>query len=127
MISNSRFAPLFLLALGLALGAVPASADTAYNYTGSDYTIAGAPYTTSMDMTWTFSVASPLSDNLNDSDISSEITSWQFTDGVGTYDSSDAILNTAEISTGSTGAIDGWDFSVTGFADFPPFIEELRE
>jgi hypothetical protein len=114
MNSKSRFAQLCLLTLGLALAAAPASADTTYVYTGNDYTSAYGLFTTSMNLTGSFTVASPLIGGLSDVDISSEIISWEFNDGVDTYGSTDPFsgLTTAQVSTGPTGAIDGWDFAV---------------
>lgn len=122
MIAKSR--TFSLLTLGLALATVSASASTLYDYTGNNYTSAdGATYTTSMNLTGSFTIGAPLGDNLSNVDISSDILSWQFNDGLLTWSSASSSLTTAVVSTDSSGTIDDWDFLAS--LVFPPYYVAL--
>jgi hypothetical protein len=111
------------MASGFALAIIPASADSFYYYTGANYTFATAPYTTSMNISGYFSVTSPLPDNsyifvadpiVGPWDI--PLTSWQFTDGVHTFDASSDLGVTGffEVyaTTNATGEIVDWEISI---------------
>lgn len=112
------------VALGIALSSAPASADTfTYNYTGVNYNYAVSPYTTSMNLTATFSVASALPASsffaieVNGEFVSGGMavpptatpTSWQFEDGVNQADESN-LQNSflVEGDTDATGRITDW-------------------
>ncbi len=102
-----------LVALGLALTTVSAHADYLYVYLGNNYTVAdGSTYTTSMSMDGAFSVVTPFSDNLSNVDVTSSIGPWILLDGEFEWNSSDATLETFDVSTDGTGAIDGWNFAI---------------
>ena len=87
---TSNFLKTLFLALGFVLAAAPVYADSyTYTYTGNDYTFAQPPYTTSMNVTGSFTLANPLPANLPVGDITALTTSWQFNDGVTIWSSSD--------------------------------------
>jgi hypothetical protein len=106
--------------------AVPLMASTIYTYTGNDFTTANAPLTTSDSVTGSFTVASPLADNLNGANILTGCVSdgcttpFSFSDGAG-----DKITNTTpgigvcscspyiDIFTDGSGNIINWDVSLT--------------
>lgn len=66
-------------------------------------------YTLNMAASATFTTAAPLAPNLTNANISGQITSFSFSDGVSTFASSDANvrLYVAEVSTSATGQITG--------------------
>jgi hypothetical protein len=108
-----NFALPCLVAFSLALTTVPAHADYLYVYLGNDYTAAdGTTFTTSMSMEGAFSVVTPFSDNLSNVDVTSSIGPWILLDGEFEWNSSDATLETFDVSTDATGAIDGWNFAI---------------
>jgi len=100
--------------------AVPLMAGTIYTYTGNDFTSATTPYTIGDSITGSFTVASPLADNLNGGNIEPSATSFSFSDGGG-----DTITNTTpgigtcscspfiDIWTDGSGNIINWDVTLT--------------
>ncbi|MGA3129480.1 MAG: hypothetical protein ABSD59_01675 [Terracidiphilus sp.] len=109
---SARLLQPLLLILGLALAAVPAFADTTYDYTGQDYTVlTTGSYNSSMSMTGSFTVASPLG---GDFSATPGLISWQFNDGVITWNWSDASIVDFSIVTNATGAIDDWFIGLSG-------------
>jgi hypothetical protein len=96
--------------------AVPLMASSIYTYTGNDFTSATAPLTTSDSVTGSFTVASPLADNLEGVNIEPSSTAFSFSDGHG-----DTLTNTTPgigvspfslnitISTNGSGNIINWD------------------
>lgn len=124
MNSKLRFALPYLLALGVVLVAVPAHADALYVYVGNNYTTAdGTIYTTNDSMDAGFGFTSPLGDNLNNMDVTSEVNAWVLSDGPNEWDSTMATLDNFNVSTDATGAIDGWNFSIQAITD--PFVFEF--
>jgi hypothetical protein len=118
MRTKFRVALFFLPVLALAVAALPACADTTYNYTGNHYTSISGVYSTSSFMSGDFTVASPLGDSLSDDNISSDLVSWELNDGYFTWNTTDAYISTFDISTNSTGAIDGWSIGIVGSSSF---------
>lgn len=91
-----------------------------YTYTGNLFEAASSPYNMTTDaVDGSFSLSSPLGDNLVDDSITASISSYSFTDGVQTFSSSSspATEETFEVSTSATGAIIAWSVSLGGPAD----------
>lgn len=100
---------------------LPVMAGTTYTYTGNDFQIAIAPYTTSDSITGWFTVAAALPDNLNDAgglfDITSQVTAFSLSDGVQTITNGNATFSQVGVVTDASGAIFAWIFgaeAVTG-------------
>lgn len=105
-----RLRSLFLSALILVLP-LPLLADTVYSYTGNPFTTYyGSPtqFTAADFVSGSFTVATPLADNLSSQLISP--TSFSFSNGIDTLSSADLNVNDAvfNVVTDSTGAIDQW-------------------
>lgn len=110
----------FLAAALLQAGAWAAT----YTYTGPAYSApdlhnftscppgtgnCGA-YTTAMAQTGSFTTAAPLPSNLNSQDITAQLTSYSFSDGLTTYSSGDPQVTLVSVSATTTGGV--LDFSV---------------
>jgi len=122
--SKLRFALPCLLALGVALAAVPAHADELYVYIGNDYTTAdGTVYTTQMSMDAGFGFTNPLGDNISNVDVTSDVNEWVLSDGFTEWDSTMGTLENFDVSTDAAGTIDGWDFSIQAIN--APFLFNL--
>ena|ERR1700733_3062473 len=94
----------FILFCGLQSAA---RASTIYSYTGSDFTFATSPYTTSDYVSGSFTTATPLADNLSMASITPSF--YSFSDGVQTFSSLSPPTDvTFEISTNASGQITGW-------------------
>ena len=101
------------LALLVCLAAlpVPMMADTTYTYTGTDFTSVDSPYTTNDSVTGSFTIASPLADNLTEQPVNP--TSYSFSDGVQTLNDSNSYFRDGSLSfqvgTDSSGNITSWN------------------
>lgn len=116
---SCRVAAAAILALSAVTGALPLMAGTTYTYTGKDFTTATGPLLTTGDsITGSFTVSSPLADNLDE--VSITPTSFLFSDGLQTFSSSDPNIGVCacspffgNFSTDGSGNIIGWDVSLT--------------
>ena len=81
-----------LLALVFLVSGYQASAEI-YTYTGQNYNVATAPYTTAMSITGTITTSGPIPPNSVSLDITGLITSWSLNDGVVTLNNGNATLN----------------------------------
>jgi hypothetical protein len=97
------------ISVGLFLLGVSHAAATTYTYTGNDFTVAGAPYTTSDSVSGYFTVATPLGPNLVDQTITP--LTFSFTDGP------DTVSNTND--TGGNGSGSVFLFFYTNSAGLP--------
>jgi len=102
---------------------------TTYNYTGPTYNFVGAPYTTSMSITGSFTTASPLPANMPITDIgplgSNLVTAWSFNDGINSYDQTNSVVFppaglTFRIGTDASGNITS--FAIQLEKPLPPHI-----
>ena len=96
----------FALLAGLAMFTLPMMADTIYTYTGNPLTFAIQPYTTSNFLSGSFTVASPLANNLAGVTIAPLF--FSFGDGVQTIDSGNGTDDFFSFSTDANGNIVGW-------------------
>jgi hypothetical protein len=113
----------YLVFLAAALLQADAWAAT-YTYTGPAYSppdlhnFTSCPpgtgncgaYTTAMAQTGSFTTAAPLPSNLNSQDITAQLTSYSFSDGLTTYSSGDPQVTLVSVSATTTGGV--LDFSV---------------
>jgi len=86
---------------------VLAHADAIYNYTGQNFTTVSGSYATSMSVTGSFTLASPLAPNLS-FDIITPV-AFSFSDGVQTFTNSNTLAPVFEVSTDASGHIDLWE------------------
>jgi hypothetical protein len=121
-----------LLAIAAAALLVPGSAkaNTVYSYTGNtftqivDSTTVPGTYTTSMKVTGSIEVASPLGpnfDNLSAFTIPAFVVGFSFNDGRQTIDQSffDAEYSFIGLKTDTNGTITGWDIHLVAPSLFP--------
>jgi hypothetical protein len=100
----------FLLGLLALLASASAFAATTYSYTGPAYTLATGTFNTSMHITGFFTTATPLTPNLSDVNITGQVTSYSFSDGINSYASSDANARIFAflVSTDASGNMTNW-------------------
>ncbi len=93
---------------------------TTYTFTSANYNSTStftspcsagpcANYTTAMNITGSFTIASPLAANLSDSEIATQVTSYSFSDGINTYSNTNPNVRIFEflIFTDANGQITG--------------------
>lgn len=90
-------------AAALCVPALAAHAATVYTYTGTNYTQAAAPFTTSERVTGTFTLATPLGANLNSATITP--ISFTFATGFDTFGAGLAYSSQFTFSTDASGNI----------------------
>lgn len=79
----------------VALFAFSAAANAVtYKWQSQNYSNADAPYTTSMRVEASITLAVPLASNLSASDITADIQSWTFSDGVNVFTESNSSFST---------------------------------
>ncbi len=104
----------FAVLTALFLATLPMMATTIYTYTGNPFTAACCgTYTTSHFISGSFTVASPLGNNLSRA-IISPIT-YSFSDGFDTITNATATFSFFALSTGVNGNIEHWDISLGNF------------
>jgi len=114
-----RLRSLMLLS-GLSLLTLPIMADATYIYTGNTFLRADSPYTTNDSVTGSLTLPTPLAPNsgfdypLNWSSPALPFTSFSFSDGVGTYSSTNpnAEVGRIDVFTNASGNIFFWTISV---------------
>jgi hypothetical protein len=90
-----------------------ASAAATYTYSGQNFTYASGPYSTSMSITFTVTLADRLAPNLTDVDILPSIISFTATDGVQVVtDSSPLSKMMFNVSTDAAGHISRWTVEI---------------
>ena len=97
----------------LVFTASSVNAATIYTYTGNNFTIATAPYTTSMNITLQFETASPISGTGSMINISSEILSYTISDGINTLTETDSRIDLLINIDTITGQPAEWAIHVT--------------
>ena len=105
---RNAIAVVVAVALG-AWGTASAGADEIYTYTGNLFSAATSPYSTSDEVTLSFTVAAPLGDNLSDFFVTP--TSFTAFDGVETI-SDNGVVPNIQIYTDSNGKIIEWDIDI---------------
>ena len=95
----------FALVAVLAMFTLPIMANTIYTYTGNPFTDVQSPYTTSNFVSGSFTVASPLANNLSAAGITP--ISLSFTDGIQTINNV-AFASSFVLSTDANGKIVNW-------------------
>lgn len=106
------------LLVGIILAAFAnVAAATTYTYTGTNYLTVSGGYTTSMQITGSFTTASPLAANLSNARIGPSglnlVTSWSFNDGVQTLTNANSEL--------LYGNLDAFDVSTDGLGNITAF------
>jgi hypothetical protein len=86
----------------------PAFGIATYTYTGNNYAVVTAPFTTSMHVSGSFSVADPLAADLPLTDIEGDLLAFTFSDGVTVYTLANAVVQDMRVGTDSAGNIDEW-------------------
>src|SRR5262245_22669856 len=121
MRSNLKAALAAAVVISPVLVAAPATANTIYTYTGNNFTVIFAhssppagSYTTSMNVTGSFTLGSSLLPNLSNADITASLLSYSFFDGRGTIDESDTLFfKNVTVSTDLAGNISTWSVALS--------------
>ncbi len=104
-----------ILTLPLLFGLVFVSGTAAaatYAYFGGNFDTASGTYTTAMRNTGQFSVAGTLPVNMPNTDISAQVTSYSFNDGVQTLTQANSKSLGFSVSTDGAGNISTWNITV---------------
>jgi hypothetical protein len=98
-----------------------------YTYTGHDFTVAQAPYSTSDFLSASLTFTSPLPANLSFTSEADAIISWSVTDQIDTLDDTNAYIVDADFSTNAASVIVAWDLIVynDGVSPTPPIVYDL--
>ena len=102
--------------------APPASATATYQYTGVLFGAAIPPFTVSNSIDGTITLMNPIPGGSTALDVSGEINTYDFTDGVHTYTPSTSSLATVTFTTNSGGSVTGWDLVILGTGSISQFV-----
>lgn len=108
----------FILGLVALLATASTFAATTYTFTGPVYTSATGAFNTTMHLTGSFTTATPLAPNLPPNmpltDITGQVTSYSFFDGVNSYNSTDANARVLSfgVGTDASGIMNRWDVTL---------------
>ena len=104
--------PCILLLAGLLLAPMGATAET-YSYTGGSFiTVMGSTYTTAMRITGEFTLAAPLAPNLPWTDLSTQVMSYRFNDGVQMLTEANSAILVFLVGTDALGVPSTWEITV---------------
>lgn len=120
-LTKGTFMKRVICSIVLCVLSISAFASTIYTYVGPNYSSASGDFTTDMNITGSFEVASPLT--MQDSgDIGTLITSYSFTNGIhisGANTRPVGIFSITNVEINAAGNIFEWDISLEGY-DFTP-------
>lgn len=102
--------------------APPAAATATYQYTGVLFGQAIPPFTTSNSIDGAITLTNPIPGGSTALDVSAEINTYDFTDGVHTYTPSTSSVATATFTTNSGGSVTGWDLVILGTGSISQFV-----
>jgi hypothetical protein len=102
------FSSVWLLLLAIGCPSSSAHALTMYTYSGNDFTTVTPPYTTSDRVTGDFTLVSPLAANMLLTNITSQMSTVSFTDGVNSIENIGDNIVRVEVATDGSGHIDQW-------------------
>jgi hypothetical protein len=92
-----------------------ASALVRYSYTGNNYTVVDAPYTTSMSLSGWFEMDSPIPPNIAvPANLLASITNYSFSDGVNTLTNGNSGIFAAYFATDGLGNFTYWEINLSG-------------
>jgi hypothetical protein len=89
-----------------------ANAITTYTYTGNNYTVAMAPFTTSMSIDGSFTLADPLGPNMAVTQIAGDVLDFSFNNGVFTFTPGNTPITDFLVGTDSSGNINIWNIQL---------------
>jgi len=110
--------------------ALPVSADVTYTYSGHVFTSSDFPSTgpsTSNNISGSFTLTTPLIANSPLTTITSSVTSYSFTDGVTTWNSSNQWSVSSFIIATGPSAISQWSIGLYTTSPFPPNYSDPSE
>jgi len=116
----------------LFCGLQSARADVTYSYTGDTFGFdsdccgyASSPYTLSDNVSGSFTLAAALGDSMSLTDITPDVTSFSFSDGVQTLTNASGLPDiTFEVGTDASGNIDAWFINLENPS---PFVQIFTE
>jgi len=116
-----------MLCAVLALAVAPGATALTYGYSGNSYTLVvdntppSGTYTTSMNVSGSFTIAGSLAPNLALTDISGSVLSYSFNDGINTHtQANSSFVGPFNVATDGTGQIAEWQFTTSDTAPLGP-------
>lgn len=118
----SRFLVSSLLCVAVFCSVASTAEATTYAYTGHNFTLVDAPYTTAMSVTASFDLSITLGASVTDFDATTFITGFSAFDGIQSLSTTTPGLSAVfRVSTDAAGAIIDW-ISVFGFITGPAIV-----